>query len=56
MLAKILMFLLIFSVSEEDVVVPVAATMSRMGGCTVDFSPVGIFPAVVGNILSPQDA
>ena len=54
-LANILMILLIFTVSAEDVVVPAAATMSSRGGCIVDCFHVGIVPDVARNILRSQD-
>ena len=55
-LARIFMFLPIFVVSTDDVVVPAAATMHKRGGCIDDCCPAGFFPAVVRSILRLQDA
>ena len=54
-LANIFIFMLIFFVSAEDVVVPDAATMSRRGVCIIEFNPVGILTDIARNVLRLQD-
>ena len=49
------MFLPIFFVSAEDVVVPAADTMSKRVGCIVDCYPVGVFSTTAKKILRLQD-
>ena len=53
-LTSISIFLFIFILSTEDVVVPPVATMSKRGGHIVDCSSDGGLPAVTRNVLRPQ--
>lgn len=55
MLAGIFILLPIFVLSAGDVVVPSAATMSKRGGCIVDYYPVGIFHGTERKFSRPQD-
>ena len=55
-LASIFIFMVIFAVREEDVVVPSASTMYERGECIFDCYLVGVLSAKARNILRPQDA